>query len=582
MKNFLKYSVYVILLTMTFVFTSCEEEFEEIEFGDRQETLSADSTIARLISQTASNDGSYDNLVDGASCFEVKFPYTVVVNGVEVTIDSREDLHLIEEIFDALDNDADILEILFPITITLADFTEITINGLEDLRELAEACIENGDDEDIECVDFVYPITLFAYDGNNERTDTVVVESDRELRRFFANLDADAIVGIDYPVTLELFDGTTKTVHTNAELADALERAKNRCDEDDDNDYSDDDFTKERLDNLLVECPWLVRELRRDHQDRTDEFFEYAMNFKENGDVVVSDRDGNSLEGTWSTRVTDHGALLNLEFNVLVDFTLEWMVYDIGERGIKLFNGEGNRIILRQFCETDNRDPETLREILRECSWIIKKVKNNGEEVRRLLGYAFNFEGDGVVTLDNGENEATGNWEIIQNDQGVLVLSITMGSEPGVNFEWPLRDLDDTRLKFEVEGFELVLLRECDVTNTDDDVAEIRNTLFGGEWIVARYDNKGIDETDLYQGYSFSFREGNTVEVREGADPFQNGLWRVLRNNDGMLEVFLNFEGNTLFEVLTNDWDFVSVTADRIELKVVHGDGDHTILVLEK
>ncbi|WP_394747190.1 hypothetical protein [Spongiimicrobium salis] len=582
MKHFFKLPMYVIMFLMTLIFSACNEEFEEVDLLRQQETLSADSTIAELISKTASNDGSFDNVVDGASCIDIKFPYTVAVNGLELTITSREDLQLIEEIFDALDTDDDILEIIFPITITLADFTEITINSPADLRELVESCIENGDDDDIECIDFVYPITLFTYDANNEQTARVEINSDLELRRFFNNLEEGDVVGVDYPVTLALFDGTTKVVNSNMELQDALERAKDICDEDDDDDFNDDDFTKERLDHLLVECPWLVKEVKRDNQDRTDTFFEYAMNFRENGEVVVRDREGNNLIGSWATRVTDNGALLRLEFDVLVDFTLEWMVYDIGERGIKLFNGEGNRIILKQWCEMDeNEDPDTLREILRECSWIIKKVKNEGQEVRRLLGYAFSFEGDGVVTLSNGENTATGSWEIGQNAQGVLVLAITMGSEPGVSFEWPLRDLDDSRLKFEVEGFELVLLRECEA-NGDDDIPEIRNILFGGAWTVAQYMNDGVDQTSAYEGYSLAFDQDNRVTVSEGSDPILEGLWRVLRDNEQFLKVFLNFEGNTLFEELTDDWDFVSITTNRIELKDTDEYGHLRTLVLEK
>ncbi len=583
MKKFLNYLMYAGLFLVALNFTSCQEEFEEVSMGGQEEPITASSSTAQLITQTVSNDGSFDNIVDGASCFDIRFPYTVEVNGLEITINSKEDLRLIEEIFDAIDDDEDILEILFPITITLADFSEVVINGPEDLRELAEACIEGGGDDDIECIDFVYPITLFTFNVNEERTGEVTVESDKELRRFLAGLEDDDLVSIDFPVTLVLFDGTTEVVNSNAELANAIERAKDICDEDDDDDFNDDDFTKERLDNLLVECPWLVREVKRDNQDQTDQFFEYLMNFKEDGEVVVKDREGNNLIGEWSTRVTDDGALVTLSFDVLTAFNLEWMIYDIGEGRIKLFNGDGNRIILRQFCEMDpNNGPDTLREILRECSWIIKRVKFEGEEIRRLLGFEFNFEADGVVTLSDEELTSTGQWEIAQNNDGILVLAITFGEEPGVSFEWPLRDLDDTRLRFEVEGFELVLLRECDDSVNDGDVPEIRNVLMGGDWVVALYEDEGVDETDNYGGYSFAFSPENTVTVSEGTDPFLTGLWRILRDSDEGLKVFLNFGDEPLFGELTDDWDFVSISANRIELKDVSGDGSISTLVLER
>ena len=123
MKKIVKNLMYLGLFSMALIFNSCQEEFEEVNGGSDQETITASSTTASLIKNTSTNDGSYDNIVDGASCFAINFPYTVEVSGVQITIDSREDLHLIEEIFDEFDDDEDILELIFPIVITLGDFT---------------------------------------------------------------------------------------------------------------------------------------------------------------------------------------------------------------------------------------------------------------------------------------------------------------------------------------------------------------------------------------------------------------------------------------------------------------------------
>jgi hypothetical protein len=136
MKKLINSLLYASLFMVALSFTSCQEEFEEVG-GDQQETLMAGSNTADLIVKTSTNDGSFDNIVDGASCIAVKFPYTVEVGGIQITIDSREDLHLIEEIFDEFDDDEDILEFLFPITITLGDFTEVVIENKAQLRELA-------------------------------------------------------------------------------------------------------------------------------------------------------------------------------------------------------------------------------------------------------------------------------------------------------------------------------------------------------------------------------------------------------------------------------------------------------------
>ncbi|MGB5497445.1 MAG: hypothetical protein WBM77_00790 [Maribacter sp.] len=600
MKKFINYAFYASLLIIGLTFTSCQDEFEKLpEDEAQQEAIAANSTTAKLIENTSSNDGSFDNIVDESSCFNIKFPYAVEVNGVELTISSHEDLDAIEEVFDALEEDEDILDIIFPITISLADYAEITINGIEDLRALAQDCKEGGDDDDIECIDFVYPITLYTFDLNNEETGNVSVKSDKDLRLFFAGLDENDLISLDFPVTLKLYDGSTMVVDSNAELANAIENAKELCDEDDDNDYNDDDFTQERLENYLVECPWLIHEVKRENQLQTDQYIDYVMNFTEDGAVKIVDREGNMLNGTWSTRVAEHKVLLKLEFDELVDFTLEWYVYEIGEGKIKLYAGDGNRIIMHMGCDIINDDPNTLREILKECSWVIKKVYNQGEEIKRLIGFEFKFMPEGVVTLSNGDYASEGSWEITANEQGRLVMAITMGQEPdpmdptasAISFEWPLSELRQDRLKFEIPeiGYELVLQRDCE-GNDDGDVPEIRNIMMGGDWTPELMNAEGMDITNNLAGYTFSFDLDHMASATIGeTGPSYPGSWRVLRNSDGHLKVYLNFGDDEPLVEVTDHWKVISVSTDEIVLKSYSdyytnagGDAEKTLVFKKK
>jgi hypothetical protein len=229
--------------------------------------------------------------------------------------------------------------------------------------------------------------------------------------------------------------------------------------------------------------------------------------------------------------------------------------------------------------------PGTLTEILRECGWIIKKVENQGEEIDRLLGYEFEFQAENVVTLSDANTTLTGTWEVAQGTNGGLVLAITMGDEPGVSFEWPLRDLTDNRLRFEVAeiGYELILERVC-AGAMDGDVMEIGNILMGGDWTVASYVEDDMDETSNYAGFDFSFGMEHILTVSTNMDPLTAGLWRVVRDSDGKLKVYLNLgDGDDIFADLTDDWDVVSVTENRLELKDISGgDGTVTVLVFEK
>lgn len=578
-NNILRFTLVVLVLSLT----SCQEEFEDI--GGDPETIDASSSTAALIKQTSSNDGSYDNIVDGASCFAVQFPYTVSVNNVEVTIDSESDLEVIEEIFDSLDDDEDILDIIFPITITLSDYSEINIENQSALEELAFECLEDGLDDDIECIDFVYPITLFTFDINNQQTGEVTVEGDFGMRRFFAELGHDDLVSIQFPVTLKKYDGTEIVVNNNNELADTLEYARDICDEDDDNDYNDDDFTEAEVDALLVSCPFEVREVIRNEVNNTEQYFERLMVFNEDGTVTY--HGSATASGTWSTSQTDNGVLLTLEFETLVDFSLEWYVYNLEEGAIKFYKDNGNRIVLRKRCDIEP-NPEVNREalisLLQECEWIVKKVKNQGEEIERLLGYEFKFDLDGTVTLGDGVTVTEGTWDIGFNSQLQLSLMITMGVEPDVSFEWPLVDLLDSRLKFKIEETdqEMILLKVCDDSADDGDVSEIRNTLMGGAWSVTLYQEGELDYTASYTGMDFNFQAVHQLQVSVNADPIANGLWRVLRDSEEGLKLYINFDTMDELAELTEDWKFVSMTATRIELKDESGDGTIKTLVFEK
>ncbi|WP_445381480.1 hypothetical protein [Robiginitalea sp. IMCC43444] len=585
MKKFLKQVSWSLLLIGALSFTACQEEFEEVNTSDAQgESFMASSNTAVLIEKTAQRDGSFDNIVDGSSCFALNFPYTVNVNGLDITIDSIEDLRLIEEIFDEFDEDVDVLEIFFPITITLADHTELVINNKEELVELARDCIEGGGDDDIECIDFVYPVTFYTFDINNQQTGQVTVNSDRELKYFLDELEDDDIISIDFPITLIKFDGTEVRVDNNAQLAAALEIAKDECDEDDDDDYNDDDFTLERLEHVLVECPWVVLSVERDGVNQSDQYEAYLMNFFESGEVTVKDRAGNVLNGTWEVTMLDHYAALNLSFDVLVDFTLQWKVYELEEGKIKLFSGDGNRIIMRSICDSVDTDPNTLREILRECAWIIKRVKNDGEEIDRLIGWEFKFQAENVVTLSNGVNTINGTWEIGTNAQGILVLNINMPEDSAISFQWPLRELLQNRLRFEIESidYELTLLRACPSTN-DGDITEIRSFLMMGDWMVDQYIDSGMEETINYEGMDFTFETEHRLIVSTNMDPLKTGFWRVIRDNDGKLKVYLNLgDDNDALSEFTDDWDIYSITEGRIELRDESGDGTVDILVFKR
>ena len=100
MKQSLTYLVTVMIAF--FVFTGCQNEIEVTgpEPGTEGEPINATSGTASLIKQTARKDGSIDNIIDNASCLTVVFPVSVVVNGVEVTLNNTGDIDIVEALLD--------------------------------------------------------------------------------------------------------------------------------------------------------------------------------------------------------------------------------------------------------------------------------------------------------------------------------------------------------------------------------------------------------------------------------------------------------------------------------------------------
>jgi len=577
MKKLLLFPFFALLM-----FMSCQEEVVDVTEPAEAETLVASSTLTSMMASTSVKDGSSDNIIDKANCLSVDLPVTVIVNGVEIIIDSEVDFAVIEAIFDEFDDDMDSLEIKFPIKIILSDYTEITINNRQELIELAQQCHgENEEDDDIECIDFQYPISFSIYNTNFQVIDIVTVENDRQLHRFIKRVkEGEVFASINFPVTMELSDGSTVVVNNNQELQETIQAAKDTCNEDDNNDYGDDDFTKDRLDALLMTCPWVVHEFERNQDNLIDFYREYVIQFKENNVVKVRTRNGDVLTGTWTTRVTDRGALIKLEFDTLVDFTLEWFVYDLEAGRLKLYQEGGNRIILTKNCDiVVDFTKERIESYLQECFWRVARLNVNGaENESEFIGTPLKFFANNVVKIRVNGEFVSGTYDILAQNAG-FILQINLEGRPNLNLEWFITLLEPGLIKLEAPNSQMVLERHC--FDIDTDLIFIDRLLVQGTWEVALYQEGNLNLTDNYNLYSIDFLENGWVKVTDPNFGIIDGSWLAYRN-DG-LYLGLNFGLEIPFQVLNHRWKIVSVTETRIEMKDLSSTGIiERILVLEK
>lgn len=326
-------SILFLVLALMLVTTSCRTEDDLVIETPEETTLSPNSVLASRMQNIAMNDGSIDNIVYNANCFTIQLPITVTVNSVTFTITDIGDYDDIEDIFDEFDDDDDTIEIDFPITIILSDYSEIQINSLNELEDYASDCNdENEDDDDIECLDFVYPITASVFNSSNELISTITFTSDSDLYEFIDDIDEDDLISFEFPISIVLFDGSELVINNFNDLEDAIDQYDDDCDEDDDYDYNDDDCdncTPNQLESVLTGCAdWYIDELERNDEDLEDNFSGYLFNFFEDNTLTVS-WDDTTETGTWSASGTGNSITVTINIPGFDEINGTWNLHEI-------------------------------------------------------------------------------------------------------------------------------------------------------------------------------------------------------------------------------------------------------------
>jgi hypothetical protein len=475
MKRNIKHLILGVFVGL-FYLSSCQVEVVEITNPQNDSVLKKESPVVDLVQDATMKDGSFDNILDHSSCISVVLPVTVFANGQEILIETEDDLKLIERIFDESDTDEDILEIVYPITVILADHTEVTVNNDDELASLAADCIEGGMDDDIECIDFAYPLSIAVYDTDNQVSDIITIENDEQLYNFFDSMEEGDLVSFIFPLTLILKDGTEVVVNDNQELEDVIKSVADDCDEDDDNDYNDDDIDDTNLISELIDGNWII------------------------------------------THFVDG-----------------------------MTNGTEN-----------------------------------------FQGFIFTFFEDGTAKSINGDLVFEGTWQSY-GDDGSLELVLDFGSESPMDVlgeDWNIMEFDHNLIKLgdggddEHDG-ETVLVFERPADNGGSDPATLSQIIIEGHWLVANYNKAGDNKTANYDGFELTFADDNTVVAAKDMDKVEGGWAEITGDEVHKLE--LDFGTTVPFDEFNNDWDVVSFTENRIELKDINSDtGAENILVFER
>lgn len=136
----------------------------------------------------------------------------------------------------------------------------------------------------------------------------------------------------------------------------------------------------------------------------------------------------------------------------------------------------------------------------------------------------------------------------------------------------------------------LFTMNSC--SNSTDDSADltptvIQNNVQTGDWKITSYIDSGKDETNHFSGYFFTFNSNGTISATNGSVT-NAGTWSLTDSNSnddtpGVVDFTILFNLGNDFDSLSEDWQILSQTSKKIELKHVSGgNGGTDFLTFEK
>ncbi|WP_034259251.1 hypothetical protein [Altibacter lentus] len=594
MKNLIRIH-FLLLLSLTLLFGSCQKEEDEFIDETNEETITANSTVTQLLIRSSENAGDFDDIIDGNSCASVVLPVTVFANGQEVVITDEDDYDIVEAIFNQFPNDEDTLEIQFPITIILEDFTQVVVNSQTELDAIIAAC--DGDiDDSIGCVDFVYPITFFIYDSNQQQIGTTTVNSDIELYQFLSNLNSDEYISIDFPISV-IVNGEVLPVVNNQELIDIISNAD--CDDS----SNDDPIDNTQFVSDLTSGVWYITYYFDDY-DETSDFNGYEFNFSTDNTATATNGN-NTVNGTWNLT---SGSTPDLELffgtnDPLDELDDDWDIIEATSEIIRLKDvsgGDGSTDYLT-FERTpndggSNSDVNELITQLTTGNWYVNLYDDDGDnETCDYVDYTFTFNTNGTATATSSSATKNGFWSVESSSNSTLDLILNFEYD---NEDDPFEDLNDD---WDVLGFDATFINLQDISGgnggTDllnfgrtpydncngggGNAQTLRDIMTDGQWYVQSYIDDGDNETGDYNGYTLTFNTNGTVMAQNSSNTF-NGTWAITQDSSG-LDFVLDFGTQVPFDEFNDDWDVLNFISTRVELEDVSGgNGGTDTLVFEK
>ncbi len=376
MKNYMQLCG-ILFVCAAMLLTSCQVEGTEIENPPLEDSIVPESELATLIQRAATEDRSFDDFIDLADCLSINLPFTIIVNEVSITISNENDYVEVIALLEKLNNNYN-LEIVYPIVITLNDYTQIVINSEEELTPYVEDCVNQ--EENIPCIEFVFPISFSIYNIEFELIGTVIINSNEELYLFIENIQEGTLVSLNFPVSMALQDGDIIIeVNNNTELQEALEDADLNCNMDGQIDFS----CFDAINDVLVTC------VNASNETAYFNLFDAVSECNQNELFQIS------FHYTEEEALSNQNPIPNANEFALASPFLDNMIHIRVTSGVnpEEFRMYSNLLIVEN-CNDEICNIDELIVFLNECSWVTDGNTsfilefNNGEVTASINGFA--------------------------------------------------------------------------------------------------------------------------------------------------------------------------------------------------
>ena len=113
--------------------------------------------------------------------------------------------------------------------------------------------------------------------------------------------------------------------------------------------------------------------------------------------------------------------------------------------------------------------------------------------------------------------------------------------------------------------------------NTNTEIQQTSDLMTSSDWIITNFNDSGQDETNNFNGYSFTFNSDGTLIATNGSN-MVSGTWSIVddssnddSNDNDDIDFNIFFASPDEFTDLSEDWNIVSKTNTVIVLTHVSG-----------